>query len=383
MEIINILLIGTFVISMLSGVCIIPAILNFCRKNKLYDVPDERKVHHDAIPRLGGISFLPSMLLAAVVMLLTFENLSGERKITVNLWTASFMISLFIIYGIGIIDDVVGLKAKTKFVFQIVAASLLPLSGLYINNLYGFCGIYEVPFCVGFPLTVLCVAFVDNAMNLIDGIDGLSAGLAFIALGGFFYGFYSINAFVYCVMISGLMGVLFAYIYYNVFGKVEKGTKIFMGDSGSLTLGFMLSFLMIKYAMERTGLIPPGKFTLDIFGVALPYEKACLAYAYTLLIVPTFDVFRVIFVRIYHHSPIFNPDKRHIHHKLLAMGMTQHQALVAILCAQLLFMVVNGLLMPHVCITLIVVIDILIFVAMNMCITWFVKQRGRGAQLSA
>ncbi len=379
MEIVNILLIGTFVISMLSGVCFIPAILNFCRKNKLYDVPDERKVHHEAVPRLGGISFLPSMLFAAVIMLLTFESISGERKITMNLWTASLVISLSIIYIIGIIDDVVGLPAKTKFIFQIVAASLLPMSGLYINNLYGFCGIYGVPFWVGLPLTVLCVAFVDNAMNLIDGIDGLSSGLAFIALGGFLYGFYSIEAYVYCLIISGLMGVLFAYMYYNIFGNVAKGTKIFMGDSGSLTLGFMLSFLMIKFSMERPDLIPLGKFSLNVFGVALPYEKVCLAFAYTLLIVPTFDVFRVIFVRIYHHSPIFNPDKRHIHHKLLAMGMTQHQALVSILCAQLMFMAVNGLLMPRVNITLIVGIDIIIFVALNVVITWITKLRNRKA----
>lgn len=374
MNIIILLLAGTFVISMLTGFCFIPAILTFCKKKKLYDIPDERKVHHDAIPRLGGISFLPSMLLAAIIMLLTYENVTGQQKMTINSWTASCVISLLIIYCVGIVDDIVGLKARTKFIFQLVAASLLPISGLYINNLYGFLGIYEIPFFVGFPLTVLCIAFVDNAMNLIDGIDGLSSSLAFIALAGFLYGFYCIHMYVYCLMIMGLMGILFAYMYYNIFGTVANGLKIFMGDSGSLTLGFMLSFFTVKFAMSRPDLIPDGKYVIDLFGIALPYEKVRLAFVYTLLIVPTFDVFRVIFVRLYHHTSIFNPDKRHIHHKLLATGLNQHQALVVIIFLQLMFIVLNGILIPHLDITSIVCVDIVVFTIVNMVITRFVKK---------
>lgn len=369
MTTITILLIGTFFISLLTGFCLIPLILNFCRKNRLYDVPDERKVHHAAIPRLGGISFLPSMLLAAIIMLLAFESITGEDKIVVNQWTASCMISLLIIYAVGITDDIVGLKAKTKFVFQIIAASLLPISGLYINNLYGFCGVEEIPFFVGFPLTVLCIAFIDNAMNLIDGIDGLAAALAFIALGGFLYGFYCIGLYIYCILIAGLMGILLAYMYYNLFGRVEKGLKIFMGDSGSLTLGFMLSFFIVKFSMRRPDLIPDGKYALSLLGTSLPYEQVCLVFAYTLLVVPTFDVFRVIIVRLKHHTPIFNPDKRHLHHKFLAMGMTQHQALMSIIGLQLFYIVINMLMIPHVGISLIVLVDIIIFTVVNMLMT--------------
>lgn len=370
------LLIGTFAISLLTGFCFIPFILNFCRKNKLYDIPDERKVHHAAIPRLGGISFLPSMLLATIIMLLAFESVTGEQKIVINQWTASCMISLLIIYAVGITDDIVGVNAKTKFVFQIIAASLLPLSGLYINNLYGFCGIHEIPFAVGFPLTVLCIAFIDNAMNLIDGIDGLAASLAFIALGGFLYGFYCIQLYIYCILIAGLMGILLAYMYYNLFGKPEKGMKIFMGDSGSLTLGFMLSFFIVKLSMNRPDLIPDGKYSLSLLGHSMPYESVGLAFAYTLLIVPTFDVFRVIIVRLWHHTPIFNPDKRHIHHKFLAMGMNQHQALLSIIALQLAYIVINFLLIPHLSLTLVVLIDILLFIAVNMAVTKVINRRG-------
>ena len=363
------LIIGTFIISLLTGFCAIPVILGFCRRKKLYDIPDERKVHHAAIPRLGGISFLPSMLLAAIIMLLTYENFTGESRIVVNRWSVSCLISLLIIYAVGIVDDVVGLKAKTKFLFQLVAASLLPLSGLYVNNLYGFCGIHEIPFLVGFPLTILFIAFADNAMNLIDGIDGLAAGLAFIALGGFLYGFYCIKLHIYCLLIAGLMGVLIAYMYYNIFGKVEKGMKIFMGDSGSLTLGFMLSFFIVKFSMHRPDLIPDGKYSIDLLFTTMHYDEVCLIFAYSLLIVPVFDVFRVIIVRKRHHTPMFNPDKRHIHHKLLAAGLTQHQALIAILAMQLFFILLNMVMLTFANITVIVFTDILLFIAINFAIT--------------
>lgn len=375
MNTIHILLLGTFMISLLTGFFAIPLILNFCRKKNLYDVPDARKVHKAAIPRLGGISFLPGMLLAAIIMLLAFESITGEQKIVISRWTVSCLISLLIIYIVGIVDDVAGLSARVKFFFQLIAASLLPLSGLYINNLYGFCGLTEIPFWVGFPLTVLCIAFIDNAMNLIDGIDGLSAGLAVIALGGFLFGFYCISLYIYCILIAGLMGVLIAYMYYNIFGKAEKGLKIFMGDSGSLTIGFMLSFFMIKLAMSRPDLIPDGKYTISILGTVMPYEKVCLTYAYTLLIVPTFDVFRVILVRLRHHTPIFNPDKRHIHHKLLAAGMSQHQALLTILVLQIAFIIMNGLMIPRVGITLIVLADIIVFTLFSVVVTAITRRR--------
>lgn len=375
MNTILLILLGTFAISLVTGFGFIPFILDFCRKNKLYDLPDERKVHKMAIPRLGGISFLPSMMLAALIMLLTFEKITGESKLVINRWTASCMISLLIIYTIGIIDDIVGLKAKTKFVFQIIAASLLPISGLYINNLYGFCGIHEISFIIGFPFTVLCIAFINNAMNLIDGIDGLAAGLAFIALGGFLYGFYCIQLYIYCILIAGLMGILLAYMYYNLFGKQEKGLKIFMGDAGSLTLGFMLGFFIVKFSMSRPDLIPNGRYSIPLLFSTVDYDKICLLFAYTLVIVPTFDVFRVIIVRLRHHTPIFNPDKRHIHHKLLAAGLSQHGALLFILALQVIYIVINMFMITFADITTIVAADIILFTIINIIITRRIANR--------
>jgi len=342
-------IIVSMLVSMICGFFIIPQINNYCRRKNLFDMPNSRKMHKNAIPRLGGICFLPSMLIAFMIAIFTYQSITGSGKIELSQWSLTFFISLLLIYGVGFIDDLIGLDAKAKFTVQIIAASLLPLSGLYINNLYGFLGIHEVPMLIGIPLTVFTIVFIDNAINLIDGIDGLAASLTFLSLCGFLFCFYRESLFIYCMLIAGLMGVLIPYLYYNLFGNAEKGQKIFMGDSGSLTLGFILGFLAIKFTMDN----PNVK----------PFHPDSLLLAYTLLIVPVFDVVRLIFFRWRHHRGIFQPDKNHIHHKLMRCGHTQHQALVIILLLALTLSAVNFTMnyLMHIHTTVIVLIDIVFF----------------------
>ena len=141
-----ILILSAFVISTACGFIIIPHIVNFCIKKNLYDIPNARKVHKNAIPRLGGICFLPCTLIAFIFGIAILNQLTGQRQITIGTWSVMFLISLSLIYIIGIVDDIVGVRPRTKFAVQIIAASLLPLSGLYINNMYGMFGIHELPF---------------------------------------------------------------------------------------------------------------------------------------------------------------------------------------------------------------------------------------------
>jgi len=206
---------GSFLLSLVCGIICIPLILNYCKEHNIYDMPNQRKVHKTLIPRLGGICFLPSMLLALFIALMVMNsNMGGE--ITLSLWSIYFLIGCFLIYGVGIIDDIIGVKPKTKFIVQIIAACFLPLSSLYINNLYGFLGFWEIPYYVGMPLTVFVIVFIVNAMNLIDGIDGLCAGLAIIAFCGFIYIFAQQQVWPFCILISGIIGVLVAYSYFNL-----------------------------------------------------------------------------------------------------------------------------------------------------------------------
>ena len=350
-----------FVLSMLSGFLFIPFIIDFCLKRKLYDMPNERKVHHHAIPRLGGVSFIPCMFLAFLLSIYVYNCVTDKVAVGISMWTSSFLASLFMIYVVGVIDDIIGLGPKTKFIVQILAASLLPLCNLYINDLYGFCGMHAVPFAIGAPLTVFIIVFINNAINLIDGIDGLSGGLSLISLSGFLYCFGREQVWTYCVLIAGLMGVLCAYLYFNIWGKVEKRRKLFMGDSGSLTLGFILGFLFVKFAMNSTAV--------------MPYRGDSLMIAYTLLIVPCFDVVRVVLVRLRVGQPLFKADKRHIHHKLLRCGLSQHCALVTILLLQLLFVVVNFMLNGLVQVTCIVAIDIAMYTMFNLALDAIIKRK--------
>ena len=245
---------------------------------------------------------------------------------------------------------------------QIVVASLLPMSYLYINNLYGFLGIYEIPPLVGTILTIGVLVFIMNAINLIDGIDGLSASLTLISLCGLFYIFQREQIWIYCILIAGLMGVLIPFLYHNIWGKQEKNQKIFMGDSGSLTLGYILGVLLIKFCMYNP--------------YVMPYQKGATLLSVTLLLVPTFDVFRVIIVRILHRKPLFRADKNHIHHKLMRAGMTQHQALISIVALSIIFILINLSLFNHLLVTWIIAIDIIIYIAFHYTLDVFIRRKG-------
>jgi UDP-N-acetylmuramyl pentapeptide phosphotransferase/UDP-N-acetylglucosamine-1-phosphate transferase len=348
-------ILGAFFLSIVCGLIFTPLILDFCKRKKLYDLPNERKVHKNAIPRLGGISFFPSMLIASLLALM-FVPTSEEYTIPINLWTAVFSIGMLVIYGIGIIDDLVGLNAVTKFFFQIITATILAYTNLRINNLYGLFGVYEIPQYIGLPLTIFLIVFIDNAINLIDGIDGLAACLSLIALSGFlaYFLYHGVYLNTYCILIAGMIGALVAFCYFNLFGKPEYNTKIFMGDSGSLSLGFLLGFLTIKCAMNY-----PNSWPLRPEAIIVPF---------TLLFVPTADVIRVTLHRLCNHKPLFVADKNHIHHKLMRTGLTQHQTLVVILMFSLFYIGINSLLYLLLSATYSVIIDIIIYCIVNICI---------------
>lgn len=351
----TIYLLGAFLLSFVCGFVFTPLILDYCKRKNLYDIPNERKVHKMAIPRMGGISFLPSMLTAFAVILMLLPTEEGNT-LPVNIWSAVFLIGLVVIYLTGIIDDLAGLSARTKFIVQIAAACLLPFAGLYVNNLYGLFGIYEIPSYIGIPLTVFIIVFVDNAINLIDGIDGLAAGLSILALLGFMTYFvqYNVFTYTYSVLAAGLAGALIAFSYFNLFGKTERNTKIFMGDSGSLSLGFTLGFLSIKCAMNNT--------------LIWPMRMEAVIVPLTLLFVPVADVVRVTLHRMYHHKPLFDADKNHIHHKLMRAGLSQHKALACILILAVAYYGINYMLYPVINITWILIIDILLYCLVNIII---------------
>ncbi len=358
----TIYLLGAFLLSLLCGLVFTPLILDFCKRKRLYDIPNERKIHKNATPRLGGISFFPSMLTAFFIVLL-FTPVVEEHTLPVNIWSAVFLVGLLMIYGIGIIDDLVGLKATTKFIVQIATACLLPFAGLYINNLYGLFGIYEIPYWLGVPLTIFIIVFIDNAINLIDGIDGLAAGISLLALAGFlaYFKYHGVYVYTYTIIIAGMMGALVAFAYFNLFGKAERNTKIFMGDSGSLSLGFTLGFLAVKCAMNNTNV--------------WPMRAEAIIVPVSLLFVPAADVVRVTLYRLRHRKPLFDADKNHIHHKLMRTGLNQHQALICILLLVVWFIAMNAMLYTVLSTTIIIIIDVALYSVVNVFINLRMRTR--------
>lgn len=359
-----ILIVIAFLFSATCGLVVTPLILNFCKEKNLYDIPNSRKMHKNATPRLGGIAFLPSMFLAFLGAMFVYRYYTMDYQGgAFSSWSFCFFVSLMLVYGVGLVDDLIGLGAKTKFLVQFLAAVLMPIAGLYYNNLYGFLGIHDLPYAIGAPLTVFLIVFITNSINLIDGIDGLAAGLSFIALSGFLACFMAEGVWLYGILIAGLMGVLIPFLYYNLFGDPEKNRKIFMGDSGSLTLGFILGFLAVKYSMDN----PSVMF----------WRPDCLLLAYTFLIVPVYDVVRVSLARIWHRTPIFKADKNHFHHKLMRAGLSQHQTLAFLLLLALFYIGLNLCLNGVLSAALIVAIDIVVWVLTHQVVNALIRKNGQ------
>lgn len=350
-----------FVTAFICGIVTTPMVLDFCKRKGLYDMPGKRKVHKNAIPRLGGIVYLPSVLLGCIAVFV-FAKSTNTTTISLSLWTVYFIIGVSMIYTVGIIDDILNLGAITKMAVQIIAATMLPLSNLWINNLYGLFGIYEVPYCIGAPLTIIAVTFISNALNLIDGIDGLAASLSIMILGGYAFAFFHWELWYYAIIICALIGVLMSFLYYNMFGGYKHNRKIFMGDTGSLTIGYIIAFLSLKLIMKNTSVLQSSSHEMLL--------------VMTLNIVPALDVIRVAALRIHKGFSPMRADKNHIHHKLLRLGLSGHKTLLAIITISVVFIVLNYILYESFSLTSILITDIILYIVLHIIINYSNKQKG-------
>lgn len=360
-ELLNIIIV--FVVSMSFTGILIPQILRISFRRNLFDVPDERKIHRVVVPRLGGFAFVP-VICFSIMLLFGVDYLTEHYDLLEQ--AGRYMMpllfgfcSLIVLYLIGIADDLVGMRYREKFVVQILCSVLMIVAGVWIDNLYGMLGIHVLPPVVGYPLTVLVIVFFINAINLIDGIDGLASGLSSVAL--MIYGtfFMMQGNCVYAMIAFATLGVLVPFFYYNVFGNAERHRKIFMGDTGSLTIGLIIGILSIELLKYGTRAGEPSRI---------------MALAFTPMIIPCLDVVRVFFVRLRQHRNPFLPDKTHIHHKLLDLGLPQWAALITILILSLAYTAFNIALSPYIDITLLAMLDIVLWLAANILITRRIKK---------
>ena len=364
-EPIYIFLLVALVVSVIIAMLVLPNILLISHKKKLFDMPDKRKVHHAPVPRLGGLSFFPVMLITMGGLVLIYHLMglsSGSMHGEVPYEFLALLVGSMMLFLVGLADDLIGVGYKKKFLVQIVAASLLVASGVWIKSLDGLFGIYQLSPWVGMPFTVLIVVYVTNAINLIDGIDGLASGLCGISLVALAGLHVWLHLFSFALLCIAALGVIIPFWFYNVFGNAMRGRKLFMGDSGSLSLGYIISFLMIHLS------------TVDVNPhVVSDYN---MVFAFTTMLVPLLDVVRVVGHRLRNRQNPFLPDKSHIHHKLLRCGLRVRQVMVAICVLSLMFILLNFLMIGHVNITYILGIDIVVWIVFHLILDVILHTRG-------
>lgn len=353
------------IISLILTALIIPEIIHIAFARSLFDTPDSRKIHQQAIPRLGGTSFVPSIVLSGAFSI-GCGLLIDAPEVVQHLHAATvpvlfLMCALLLIYLVGMADDLIGVRYRSKFVIQIVSACLLIASGVCYVDGYGLLGIGEAPVWVSWPVTAFMVVYIINAVNLIDGINGLASGICIISLCCYGAIFLASGAGIYALTAFATAATLLAFFWYNVFGSASRHTKIFMGDTGSLTAGLIVAFLSIE--LTRVGL--PAD--IERFNPML--------LAFSPVLIPLFDVVRVAFHRIRRGRNPFLPDRGHIHHKLLDLGFTSRQVLLLLLGADILFIAGNLLLALHLDINLIILADILLWTLGNCWVTARIRRR--------
>ena len=299
----EIYLLGIFLANLITTFLLIPRIRNTTLKLGYIDTPDARSSHQNTVPTFGGIAFYISLILTLFMLQKEYDN-----AIIITL-----LVSISILFFTGFKDDLRNSSPKAKLFGQLLAVSLLMLhSEFYISSLHGLFGIYEMPPIIGVPFSVFLFISIINAYNLIDGIDGLASMVGIVVAFSFGVLFYHLDLYFYTGICVAIISMLFAYLRFNFSTK----KKIFMGDTGSLTIGFVLGILGMRL------------MTLDFETVSLigiPRSGIPLLFL-TILIVPTFDVSRVIFIRLIKKMSISSPDRNHIHHILIDAGLTHKKA---------------------------------------------------------
>ena len=274
-----------------------------------------------------------------------------------------YLCGLFLLYLTGMMDDLIGVRYRSKFLIQILCGILLVASGLCFDNLYGLFGIEAMPYYIGAPFTVFIIVYILNAINLIDGIDGLASGLSIIAFFAFGCMFIRLQWWMYAFICLATIGVLLPFFYYNVYGNVHRGRKIFMGDTGSLTIGMLLAVMAIRLSMSD----PLKESTFP----------GAVVIAFSFLIVPMLDVVRVVLHRWRERKPLFLPDRNHIHHKFIALGLSQRQAMACIIGIALSFAVVNVFLIHCLSTTILFLLDVAVWTVLHCYITVRINRKNK------
>lgn len=317
----NLLILLAFLVSFTISYVVIPVIIKIAFLKNLLDKPGVRTSHSNLIPTLGGFGIFVGFMLSLTL----FANFKEFNSLQY------FIFAMLISFFLGIKDDIVALAPSKKFIGLLIAVSVLVIFGdVRISSFYGLLGIQEIPYWFSIIFSIFTFLTIINAVNLIDGINGLCTSASIISSLAFGIWFYLANDEVsiqLCILIAALLGALFAFLRYNV-----TPAKIFMGDTGSLLLGVILAFLAIEFIEINEKHI--GSYKI----IASP------VVAMGFLALPLVDMLKVFIIRIYKKKSPFKPDKQHIHHLLLELGLTHAQSTLILSVVAILFIILSLLL---------------------------------------
>ncbi len=300
----------SFLVACFVSILAIPVVIKIAELKSLMEKPGERRSHKVPTPTLGGVAIFAAILIAYFL----WPSLDQTDVYRTNLSIAGMTILFFT----GIKDDLVGIDPNKKIVFQVLAALILIFFGdLRVDYLYDIMGFHHINIVISILLTCFIFIALTNAINLIDGIDGLAAGIATIASGTFGGWFLLTNHFAMACMAFTLAGALLGFMRFNF----SRTSKIFMGNTGSLIIGFMLAFFAVRFVSLNASYRyePTAFFNAPIIAIVI-------------LIVPIFDTLRVFLVRILAGRSPFSADRNHMHHILLDNGLSHIQT-TAVMCA--------------------------------------------------
>ena len=290
-----------FITAFLIGIIVIPEIIKVFLGRNFFDVPGGRKIHTGNIPTMGGAGVFVAFMLAVFLWIPT--EFYGDYKYV--------FFSLVLLAFTGIRDDMIALSSLKKLVIQLVAAAIVVgLGGVYITSFYTLGIDYIFPEWLSFAVSVFVIVGLTNSFNLVDGIDGLAGSIAIVFilfLGVWFYmsGFTTI-----ALLCSAMAGSILAFLCFN-----WSPAKIFMGDTGSLFIGFFCSILLITFLNENENLKDDAVFKIE----------NSVSLAMVLFIYPIFDTSRIMVIRLMQKRSLFSPDKLHVHALLLRMGLKHHE----------------------------------------------------------
>ena len=300
----------------------IPSIIKVANIKHLFDTPGKRKSHVTVVPTLGGVGIFGGFMIS-FCLFASFGPRAHEMKFIIAALCFTFML--------GVKDDIVELVASKKFIGQIFAASIIVILGdVRLTSLYGLFGISYIGDFFSVILSVVTIIFIINAFNIIDGINTLSGSISIlmsIAFGSWFY----LNGFFdYAVLATAMGGSVFAFLKYNY-----TPAKIFMGDSGSLSIGLLAAVLAIQF-IEKNELILHS-YNHD----NLIHITAAPAMAIAILIIPVFDTFRAFTLRVINGKSPFEADRNHLHHRLIDLGLSHVTASFILVAVNTLFIIVT------------------------------------------